>query len=527
MSEPNWRSIGAALAPFDDTVALLLVADSPVTLAALARGVAGAVQPDRRVAVFDLAGAFGLDEPDGLVNAFHDGRSLNALARPFDDGSHERFVVPRGHGALDAALATHERWPRLVEGFRAAGALLVIVAPVDFDSRSLLVQLADRALRAVVREGVASVVPLPKRAPVSPLAPAPQAVPGRAPPALSPHTIADAPPASAPLPRTTVAALAQSDAGPPAVDAAKTPSDAAATPSGAAGPPLDAATPLTAVEDGPEAPAVAGATPPAGSGAWDDPPLRPVQRVRVTPVNPSYRVHTTPVNSRLVRRTRRRIAIAGSALVLAIAGGWYYWSITRPRPSPKVAQHADSLAALDATPATRADTLALPEVVNPEDSIRVAQWGVELVATNDRSDANLRLAEKNALQAETLSPVLLGEDSVTWYKIVVGAFVDRTAAELLRRALRQVGTIEPDAGVVSKVPFAFRLDTALTPDMAKARATAYVARGIAAYALQDDDGRATVYAGAFASPEQAVLLQMELRAAGMIPQLAFRVGRSY
>ena len=210
-----------------------------------------------------------------------------------------------------------------------------------------------------------------------------------------------------------------------------------------------------------------------------------------------------------------------------MVGGWYYWSHHRPRPAPKVAAHADSLTALDATPATKTDMLPVPGVVNPEDSIRVARWSVELVATNDRSDANLRLAEKSALQAGTLSPVLLGEDSVTWYKIVVGAFVDRTAAELLRRALRQVGTIEPDAGVVARVPFAFRLDTALTPDIAKTRATAYVTRGIAAYALLNDDGTATVYAGAFASPEQAVLLQAELRAAGINPQLAFRVGRSY
>lgn len=219
--------------------------------------------------------------------------------------------------------------------------------------------------------------------------------------------------------------------------------------------------------------------------------------------------------------------MAASALVVVIAAGGWYWSHHRPRPAPQVAEHADSLAAIDATPAPAADTLELPVVVNPEDSARVAQWGVELVATNDRSDANLRLAEKNALQAGTLSPVLLGEDSVPWYKIVVGAFVDRTAAELLRRALRQVGTIETDAGVVARVPFAFRLDTALTPDIAKARATAYVTRGIAAYALLGDDGRATVYAGAFASPEQAALLQAELRTAGMNPQLAFRVGRSY
>jgi hypothetical protein len=110
---------------------------------------------------------------------------------------------------------------------------------------------------------------------------------------------------------------------------------------------------------------------------------------------------------------------------------------------------------------------------------------------------------------------------------VIGAYADRSTAELMRSTLRQVGTIDPDAGAVTRVPYALRLDTALSPGAARSRADEYVARGIAAYALMQDDTRATIYAGAFSSPQQAVGLLAELRAAGLSPQLAFRVGRSY
>jgi hypothetical protein len=170
---------------------------------------------------------------------------------------------------------------------------------------------------------------------------------------------------------------------------------------------------------------------------------------------------------------------------------------------------------------------ALPDLINPEDSARTAGWGVELVATNDRSDAISRLADNAGLSAATISPMLLGADGGTWYKVIVGAFVDRTGAEYLRATLRQGGTIDSDAGVVALAPYAFRLERGLASDAAKARVVRYVARGVAAYALLDDSGRANVYAGAFASPDQAVILLAELRAAGLEPELAYRVGRTF
>jgi hypothetical protein len=512
---PDWRAAGAALAPLDDVAVVLLIGESVVALAAAARGAAGAVPASRRVAVFDLAGAFGSADADGLVRAFREGRSLNALARPLEDGSVERFVVAKGPGTLDPELTGDARWLRLVEGFRATGALLVLALPMDFASARPLMALADRAVRLAEVDGVAALVPIagiyqPEGAPFAPAPPEPPAAPAVAPEEAIPDAALTAPPHAmtpeptaaddpAPEPPRSSApeVLPSSDEPPAAADVAV--QDDADDASGSR------AIPRTTL---------------AGAG---------VKRIRITPVNPSQTVRITPVSSRVVRRNRRRALMAGiGVVVLAVVSltGWYHWRAPA-LPGPRVTKNADSLAAMDAVPATAVDTVELPAVVNPEDSLRAAQWSVELMATNDRADANFRLAAQSTLKAGTLSPVRLGDDAAPWYKIVVGANVDRTAAELLRRALRQVGTIDADAGVVARVPFALRLDTDLAPSIAQARAAAYVGRGIAAYALLIDDTHATIYAGAFASPEQSVLLFAELRAAGLDPQLAFRVGRTY
>jgi hypothetical protein len=236
--------------------------------------------------------------------------------------------------------------------------------------------------------------------------------------------------------------------------------------------------------------------------------------VRITPISAMRRVRG---------RRARRIAVIAVMVVLAAGGGWYGIQFKNGRSSVPAADQ--TFAVLDGPPV--ADTFELPVVVNPGDSSNVAPWGVEIVATNDRADAILRLANSGSTVAGTISPMLLGTNGAPWYKVVVGAFPNRSGADYMRAQLRQGGSIEAGGGVVARVPFAFRLDTGLTAGSAKARAAQYASRGIAAYALMTDSDRAAVYAGAFASPEQAVLLLSEFRAAGMKPDLAFRVGRMY
>jgi hypothetical protein len=72
-----------------------------------------------------------------------------------------------------------------------------------------------------------------------------------------------------------------------------------------------------------------------------------------------------------------------------------------------------------------------------------------------------------------------------------------------------------------------RLATDLSPADARVQVQAWVIRGVAAYALLDEMGRAAVYTGAFASPDQAVPLLAALRDEAPGAALAFRVGRSF
>jgi hypothetical protein len=399
VNPPGKRTARPDFGALEKISVLVVAGDDARSLASAARAAASATAADRRVAIFDLAGAFGPDDPDGLVLAFQDGRSLNALARLLDNESSDRFLVPRGPGPISAAAASHERWPRLVEGFRSTGALLIITVPMGLPGADAFSRIADRTVT------VGDAGPTGHEAATRQLPRTPRR-----------------------WPRLTVAAVAVV--------------------------------------------VLAG-------GSW-----MLLGRHPGTAFAPA-----------------RGEARADSAPVPALRSA----SKTAPAPVP----------------------MALPQVVNPSDSSRASVWSVELVATNDRTDANFRLAEHGTLPAGTISPVLLGGDAAPWYRVVAGACVDRTAAESLRATLRRTGTLDGNAGLVARLPYALRLDTALTPAVARERVTQYSKRGVAAYALMDDAGHATIYAGAFASPEQTVVLIAELQSAGMAPDLAFRVGRTY
>jgi len=417
-----------------DLHALLIEGGDVETLARAALTTARATAPTRRVAIFDLAGAFAAAPGEGLVSALRDGRSLNHLARPIGEGGREWFVVGRGPEPADLAVASHERWPKLVAGFRAAGALLIILVPRELAGGGRLMALADRAV------------------------------------SLPPEFEGYAEPEPAPPPSEAYADEEEQEE-----------------------------------EDDLALPPIVLTHPP-------EPPKPP-------------------------RRVPRAVVVFGALCVVLVA-------ILSPRlialvrpPATALDEEAvaDSVAlaqlAADSTPPAPAiipDTLPEAIVANPEDSSVAAVWGVELVATNDRADANLRLASAGtALSSGTLSPVMLGSDPLPLFKVVGGAFTDRAAAERLRDQLRSGEVLTPETGMVARVPYAIRLDTALSPAEARVRAREWTGRGTAAYALVTDDGFATVYAGAFASPEQAVLLLAALRDDWPAAVIAFRVGRSF
>jgi hypothetical protein len=456
---------------------LVVEGAQPEALAAAALAVARTTAVDRKVAIFDLAGAFPASAGDGLVDALRDGRALNGLARRVGPPEREWFAVGRGPERPDAAVVTHARWPRLVAGIRSTGALLVILVPRELPGAETLMALADRAVSL-------------------PLEPGADASAGRAAPPAPPAPAHHAGPVAA------------------AVEHAET-----------------------------EAAWEAEPAPEEDAGAEDD----------ALPPIPLARSLAAPTEAAPPRR-RRRI---GRWILLALVLGGAGWG-TRDRWMPVLTQQWTAWRAGAAGDSTRTDSLALasdsarpilppplpdslalappppdtlllPAVVNPEDSARSVAWAVELVATNDRADANLRLVSAGAaLSAASVVPVLTGGDATQLYLVVSGAFPDRAAAEQYRARLRGSGVLLPGEGVVTRLPFAIRLDTGLGPAVARARAREWTDRGVAAYPLLDDSsGVAAVYTGAFATPDQAVLLLTALRGAAPDAALAYRVGRTF
>ncbi len=398
----------------NDLGVIAVVGTVPRSLAVLAERIAGSVAPDRRVAIFDLAGAFPAARGEGLIAAFRDGRSLSALAQPFGPSDREWFVVGRGPERDDDAIARHPRWAKLIAGFRSTGALLILLVPRSLPDVEWLTDQVDRVIASPDPAATAAAVAAAAR----------PASPGEAP-------------------------------------------EAAARPTG-----------------------------------WRGPVARPLALLTV------------------------------AALLAVVYLQPWRWGTAGPT-SDELADADARRAMVAATPApppapVASDTILLPEVVNPSDSSVAARWGVILFATNDRTDANLRLESAGAdATAGSVAPVVVAADGTLLYRVVAGAFTDRADAEALRTRLRDAGHLPPTAGLVERMPYAVQLETALGVAEARQRARAWMARGVAAYALADVERGASVYTGAFESPEQAALLLAALRDEAPGAVLAFRVGRSF
>ena len=178
--------------------------------------------------------------------------------------------------------------------------------------------------------------------------------------------------------------------------------------------------------------------------------------------------------------------------------------------------------------APAADTVRVPDPVNPPDSANASEFAVELVVTNTANGANLWLRERGApLPSVTVSPVLMGAARTKWHKVLAGAWRDRVGADSLLASLRAEGVLKAEAGVVVRVPFALLLEAGVPRGAAPARVAALVSRGVPAYALVQDDGSVRLFAGAFETAAAAVPLDADLRAGGLAPQLAYRTGRTF
>ena len=154
--------------------------------------------------------------------------------------------------------------------------------------------------------------------------------------------------------------------------------------------------------------------------------------------------------------------------------------------------------ATDARPPETPDTLTLGAIVNPGESAITSFFTIELVAANTPAGANSLLAMRGLrLPAPTLAPVLLGSDERPWYRALTGAWRDRAEAEAFLGSLRDRGLVRPNVGRVLRAPYALLLASGIRTSEVPAALAGWVERGISAYALLQEDGRARLYVGAF------------------------------
>ncbi len=217
----------------------------------------------------------------------------------------------------------------------------------------------------------------------------------------------------------------------------------------------------------------------------------------------------------------RAYAAAGlAALVLVLA--FTTFLITRSAPPEETALPPGVARPVPAPPAPDSALVG-----NPADSAIAAQYAVEFLAANTLEGANFELREKlKTVPAGTISPVPVGPERITWYRVVGGAYADIGSADSLLLAVRRSRIVGETAGFVVRVPFALLVDSASTAGGAPTALQKYLSRGLPVYALVQPAGNALVYAGAFAAPADAAVLQDSLSSAGIRTLLVYRKGRT-
>jgi hypothetical protein len=220
------------------------------------------------------------------------------------------------------------------------------------------------------------------------------------------------------------------------------------------------------------------------------------------------------------------IASVGLALMLARAGR------AMRQPARVVAKAAPPAPApTPPPPRPPPETLYVAPPANVNDSASAAAFAVELLVANTAEGANLFVRKNGAaLPAAAVSPVAIDLERSKWYKVTAGAYTRRYQADSLLRVLRNTGILTDSAGSVATTPLALVVDSVPTQggivDAVRGAVDKYTARGLAVYALMQNNGGALIYAGAFSRADQSAELIRTLRGAGLKPVLAYRTGSS-
>ena len=530
----EWEAEGYRLASeFDACAGAVVIGEHPTAAAEVALGIARVQARHRRVAIADTVGELGpledlvpMDAPYGLVDSFFYGVSLNKVAYTVDP-ARNLIIFPSGAVPIDhEALLGSERWPKLLEAFRAADGLLLIVAPAESSALSSLIEAMDGValvgnLAAAPGTRVLAHARLSQPS-ASPVSGSVSPVPAPANGSEGPHA---APPARESF-HDAFAAIEVSDFDD--LREMQTAGEAGNQSMAAA----DGARTSTADSGSHESLAATSHEPRvvAEEGPALVPPWARDGTLTATPTH-------VPVES--AKTVSYWVAIVAGALVAAALLTWISSSMTSRRDiagsfsaRTDSAQSATSVvaAAAPTVVATRADSAqgiadgtppALTETILAPFSVVLADIG-NMTGANSEVDQ----VSRREFPAVTFSPYRRADGNMS-YVVISGAFEDSASADSLLRKVRATKYRTARAAHVVRLPYAVLVQKGITQDQAPMFVRAYLSKGLPVYALLQTDGTASLWSGAFRNPEQAQPLVTSFRANGDKPTVAIRTGRSF
>jgi hypothetical protein len=216
------------------------------------------------------------------------------------------------------------------------------------------------------------------------------------------------------------------------------------------------------------------------------------------------------------------VAALGAALMLARAA--------RAPRIPARAADAPVPRPIPPPPQPPPETLYIAPPPNVNDSASASAYTVELLVANTAEGANLFVRKNGAaLPAAAVSPVPIGAERTTWYRVTAGAYTNRSQADSLLLALQTSRVLASgSSGRISRSPLALLIDSVPSQggivDAIRATVEKYTARGLTVYPLIQEYGGARIFAGSFEAIDQSAGLIRTLRGAGLNPVLVYRTG---
>ena len=544
---------------FDACAGAVVIGEEPTVAAEVALGIARVQARRRRVAVADTVGELGpledlvpMDAPYGLVDSFFYGVSLNKIAYTVDP-ARNLIIFPSGAVPIDhEALLASDRWVKLLDAFRAADGLLLVVAPAESSALSSLIQVMDGvALVGNVAAAPGTRVLAHARLPAIPARPTPQStssvafaqgaqprVSTLAPePALRPPSY---PPPPQPPPRASFhdapgAALSVDEHDDEResvfehdVPAAHTSGDRRASQGANA-----AAEAPAAVEREPHADVHSPPEDDAHGSTEEGPALVPPWAR-----DEAFAEHTlAPIDS--AKTVTFWAAIVAGAFVAAALLTWITTSVmARNGNADSFAAKPDtvqSAARVIAAPASSGlaptpDTAVSNAAVTPAVAATTIATPFSVVLADNRSvtgaNGELDQAARRQFPAVTYSPYRRPDGALS-FVVISGAFPDSAGADSLLRQVRAKRYRTAAAAHIVRLPYAVLIQKGVPPDQAPMFVHAYLSKGLPVYALRQADGTASLWAGAFRTAEQALPLVTSFRANGDKPTVMIRTGRSF